>query len=257
MALGVKYFHVDETDSTNLEVVRQVSALGMEEREGYGCFVVSAEFQTAGRGQRGNRWESERGSNLLFSVLLYPEGVVAGRQFVLSQAMSVAVCRALNGLLGGFGIKWPNDIYYGDSKVCGTVIETTWRGDRVDRCIMGVGINANQEEFRGDAPNPVSLCRILGHPVDCRILLRRVVGLFLDMLPLMHTDGADGIAALYRDMLIRKDGLYRYRDAGGEFEARMVGVEPDGRLVLCDTGGRVRRYMFKEVKHLFGTVECE
>ncbi len=257
MAFSVKYFNVDETDSTNLEVARRVSALRAEERESYDCFVASADFQTAGRGQRGNCWESERGSNLLFSLMVYPKGIAASRQFVLSQAMSVAVCRALNGLDGGFGIKWPNDIYYGEGKVCGTVIETTWHGGCVERCILGVGINVNQSDFSSDAPNPLSLCRILGHEVDRSQLLSCVVEGFMNTLHMVYEGVGDSVASLYRDMMIRKDGLHRYRDAEGEFAARMVCVEPDGHLVLSDSEGRLRRYMFKEVRHLFGTLERE
>jgi BirA family transcriptional regulator, biotin operon repressor / biotin---[acetyl-CoA-carboxylase] ligase len=257
MAHSVKYFLVPETDSTNLEVARRVAALPEAERAGCDCFVASADFQTAGRGQRGNRWVAERGSNLLFSVLLYPEGVTAARQFVLSQAMSVAVCRAFCSLGSGFGVKWPNDIYYGDRKLCGTIIETTLRGGNVDRCILGVGINVNQETFGDEAPNPTSLRLVLGHEVDRTALLHSVVDGFLDTLRLVADGGADQVAAAYRSMLIRQEGAHSYRDAEGDFEASLLDVEPDGHLVLRDTQGRVRRYMFKEVRHLFGTLERE
>lgn len=256
MAYNVKYFRVEETDSTNLEVLRRFSALDEEERQRYECFVASADFQTAGRGQRGSRWESERGKNLVFSLLLHPKGVGAARQFCLSQAMSVAVCCALNRYRNGFVVKWPNDIYYGERKISGTIIETTLRGGLVDRCVLGVGINVNQRKFCGDAPNPVSLCKITRSDVEPEELLHDVTGSFCKMLHLIYNKQEDEVAARYLDMLIWKEGMHRYRDSQEEFLAQLEGIEPNGRLVLRDENGAERRYMFKEVKHVFDSIEC-
>lgn len=256
MSDNIKYFHLGQTDSTNLEVVRQVSALTDTERLQHDCYVARADYQSAGRGQRGNSWESESGKNLLFSVMIHPRGVVVSEQFRLSQAMSIAICRTLNSISDSFKIKWPNDIYCGEQKVSGTVIETTLRGQLVERCILGVGVNVNQTTFRSDAPNPVSLCQLLGREFDCDAILREIMGRFSQIVRSVYIGRGDEVGREFVDMLIWRDGLHHYRDAQGDFFARLVGVEADGHLVVEDSHGVERRYMFKEVKHIFSTVEC-
>ena len=133
--------------------------------------TVTARFQTSGKGQRGNSWESEAGQNLLFSTVLYPRFVEARRQFVLSQIVSLAVKEELDTYTEGISIKWPNDIYWHEKKICGMLIENVLEGNRIGRCIPGIGINLNQTIFRSPAPNPVSLKQITGRDYDAPTVL--------------------------------------------------------------------------------------
>ena len=256
MIENIKYFECISTDSTNLEVVRRFDEMTDADRARYGLFVASADFQSAGRGQRGNSWESAEGSNLLFSILFFPQSVSVTHQFRLSQAMALAVCNSLNKLKDGFKIKWPNDIYYGEKKISGTIIETTWRGSMVDRCILGVGINVNQQSFKSGAPNPISLFNIVGKETDRRQLLGTIVADFCRELQALCQGGEAELARRYNEKLIWKYGVHRYRDCEGEFYARFADVEPDGHLVLVDENENLRSYMFKEVKHIFNDMEC-
>ena len=256
MIEDIKYFECISTDSTNLEVVRQFDKMTDADRTSYGFFVASADFQSAGRGQRGNSWESAPGDNLLFSILFFSHSVSVTHQFRLSQAMAVAICNSLNQIKNGFKIKWPNDIYYKERKISGTIIETTWRGSMVDRCILGVGINVNQQSFKSGAPNPVSLWQITGKETDRGELLHAVVAGFDHELQALYQDGEAELARRYNEKLVWKDGVHQYRDIDGEFCARFVDVEPDGHLVLLDENENCRRYMFKEVKHIFNNMEC-
>ena len=148
--------------------------------------AVVAEYQTAGRGCGSNTWESERGKNLTFSVLLHPTEIPADCQFRISEAVSVAICETLERCfrplspadsspnLGEqeISIKWPNDIYVGDRKICGILIENQLRGRLISDSIVGIGLNVNQMEFRSDAPNPVSLAQLTGHEEDREALLQ-------------------------------------------------------------------------------------
>lgn len=255
--MKIEYFHVSETDSTFLEIARVEDCLRQKGAVLPDYIVVDADFQTAGRGQKGNSWESERGRNLMFSIAFRPVGVEVTRQFRLSQAMALAVCETLNNIMEGFRIKWPNDVYYGEQKVCGMLFETTWRGREVDHCVVGVGVNVNQAEFRSDAPNPVSLLTLTGKTYDCNKLLIDIIKRFADALQTLYTGGDEQIAMRYQELMIWRDGLHTYRDGNGQFLACMEGVEADGHLRLRDAGGALRRYMFKEVKHIFNTLECE
>lgn len=252
MEQNISIFHVAETDSTNLEVVRKAPNADASK-----MYVAWADYQQAGRGQKGTSWESERGKNLLFSVMLWPKGIEAKWQFGLSQAMSLAVCHALQQFAPDFKIKWPNDIYYKEKKVSGTIIETTLRGQMVGRCILGVGINVNQEQFLSKAPNPMSLCRILGHEVDVKSVLDDVLERFAENCHAIEEGNLSNISQQYKNLLMWKDGMHLYRDEKGEFSAQLIDIEPNGELVLKDAEGQERRYMFKQVRHIFKTLECE
>ena len=202
--------------------------------------VVWADFQTAGRGQGSNRWESERGKNLLFSMLLHPYGVRAHRQFRISMAISLAICKALGQHIGHLSIKWPNDIYWRDGKIGGILIENTLQGNSVKDCIIGIGLNVNQRVFRGDAPNPVSLWQISEQETDCEQLLHDILEAFQDYLGKYNKDE-------YLSMLYRRKGFHPYSDKDGPFMAELVDVEDSGHLLLRDDDGKERRYAFKEV----------
>ena len=150
--MDVKRIHRIEVSSTNT-YLKELLTAGVELPE---LTLVDADFQTGGRGQQQNVWESEADKNLLFSLLCHPTFLPATNQFVLSQAIAVAVQRTLSEYTDGITIKWPNDIYWNDRKICGTLIECNLMGSTIKDCIIGTGINVNQTEFRSDAPNPVS-----------------------------------------------------------------------------------------------------
>ena len=125
--------------------------------------VLVADYQTAGRGQGTNSWESERGQNLTCSLGFSPDGVKASRQYILSMAIAVALTETLAGLPHPVSIKWPNDIYVGDKKICGILIENMLKGEHIRHCIIGIGLNINQKRFVSDAPNPTSMALESGH----------------------------------------------------------------------------------------------
>ena len=232
--------HIDETGSTN----RWLREHADTERDQ----LLWTDYQTAGRGCGSNTWESERGKNLLFSLLIHPQGLKANAQFSISMAISVAIVKALSSLLSSsssllsssssFTIKWPNDIYWRDRKLCGILIENRLSGGFVRDSIIGVGLNVNQMQFLSDAPNPVSLRQITGREYDREALLHNVAERFT----------LDVDAEEYRSLLYRRHGFHDYRDVDGDFEAELVTVEDDGHLLLRDRNGRQRRYAFKEVQ---------
>lgn len=224
--------HIKETDSTN----RWLREANLKEQ----MTCVCADFQTAGRGCGTNKWESERGKNLTFSMLIHPKGIPATQQFDISIAISLAICEALDRYIGDLSIKWPNDIYWRNGKIAGILIEHTLQGSVIKKSIIGVGLNVNQRVFHSDAPNPVSLWQICKHETDCKQLLYDILHAFEKYL------GKDN-REQYLGMLYRRHGFYPYCDQDGAFMAEFVTVESDGHLLLCDDEGRERRYAFKEV----------
>ena len=242
---------LEQTDSTS----RYLTLLCEEQHDQLASFTtVRAEFQSAGKGQRGNSWESEAGKNLTFSFVLYPEMLLAKRQFFISQVVSLGIVQALKSYQAeGFSIKWPNDIYYHDKKICGILIEVYLQGVNLGRCVCGIGININQDYFVSDAPNPISMRQIVGREVDREELLQQVMS---EVRKLYHQflGGGNQMATelndLYFQHLYRKEGYYRYKDAQGEFMAKLVKVEQDGRLFLEDKEKLLRGYLFKEVQYI-------
>ena len=223
--------HIDETDSTN----RWLREQGGEEN-----VVVWADYQTAGRGCGTNHWESERGKNLTFSMLLHPHDVPAQKQFRISRAISLALCKALGQHIGDLSIKWPNDIYWRDGKIGGILIEVTLQGNKVKDCIIGIGLNINQRVFRSDAPNPVSMWQICEQETDCEQLFQEILQAFQEYMGKSNKDE-------YQSMLYRRKGFHPYADKDGAFMAEIIDVEDDGHLLLRDDNGQLRRYAFKEV----------
>lgn len=209
--------------------------------------VVVAEKQTSGRGQVGNSWESEAGKNLTFSVVLYPDCLPANHQFLISQIVALSVKETLDVYTPDIRVKWPNDIYWREKKICGILIENDLAGNYMYCSIIGIGINLNQQVFRSEAPNPVSLSQITGRTYD----KEQVLGAFLDRfygyyLLLLQEKYAE-VRARYRRALYRGEGYFPYADAKGAFEACIGDIEPTGHLVLVLPGGSRRRYAFKEV----------
>lgn len=248
-----KIIHIDETDSTNRWLRERANSQQLnansqrlrvgEQSSGMTPIAVWADFQTAGKGQGSNTWESERGKNLLFSILFHPNCVPANRQFSISMAISMAVINALSQQIGNLSVKWPNDIYWQNAKIGGILIENRLQGQMIKDSIIGVGINVNQREFHSDAPNPVSLWQIHGHETDREQLLHDILDRFSRY---MERDVRDD----YMRMLYRRKGLHPYSDANGTFMAEFVDVEEDGHLLLRDDNGRDRRYAFKEVQFI-------
>lgn len=238
--------HVEEVDSTN-NYVRSM-ADSFPEKE---FVVVTADFQTSGRGQRGNSWESEKKKNLLFSIVCHPTFLEANRQFILSQVISLSIKEELEHHVKKISIKWPNDIYWREKKIGGILIENDLEGKHIASSIIGVGINLNQLEFASDAPNPVSLLQATGQSKDADTILRKILGRFECYYRKLEEGQAHLIAELYRKSLLRKRGYYMFRDKDGLFGARIHHIEPDGHIVLLDTEKNLRRYSFKEVHYIF------
>lgn len=229
--------HIDEVDSTN-RWLRENHKLA---DNGPTRIAVVAEYQTAGRGCGTNRWESERGQNLLFSLLLHPEQIPASKQFHISMAVSLSIIEALGQYVGNLSIKWPNDIYWRNGKIGGILIENTLKGDFIKACIIGIGLNVNQRQFHSNAPNPVSIWQICERETNRKQLLQ-------DILKCLDHYLYHDIKSQYCSLLYRRQGFHPFVDKSGVFMAEISDVEEDGHLVLCDDNGHERRYAFKEVQ---------
>lgn len=240
----MKRIALDIINSTN-EYAKSLAANESKE-----LTLVTAEFQEAGRGAGTNKWESERGKNLLFSIIAYPQQLLANQTFTLSEVTSLAICDALNNYTKGFQIKWPNDIYFGDKKAVGMLIENDIRGKFVRRSIIGVGVNINQTIFHSDAPNPISLAQVLGREEERDQVLDKITQRFTHYYNMVEELQFSALHSRYLQHLYRWRELHAYADDKGSFLARIIDVEPTGHLLLECENKEQRRYAFKEVNFI-------
>ncbi|MFZ4455195.1 MAG: biotin--[acetyl-CoA-carboxylase] ligase [Bacteroidales bacterium] len=238
----MKIIEIEELASTNKYLQELIN--GGEDCEGV---CVRTQFQTDGRGQIGNGWESEKGKNLTFSFVLHPEFLHPVDQYVLSQTVSVAIKHVLDDYANEITIKWPNDIYWRDKKIAGILIENSLSGVQIDYSVIGVGLNVNQETFVSNAPNPISLKTVAFKPVDIELLFSELLSSVLKYYIILSQRGATKIRAEYMKSLYRREGFHPYSDLEGRFNARIVEVSNDGCLHLLTDDGEARAYYFKEV----------
>lgn len=258
---------LESIDSTNDEARRRLPELD-------NLSVLSARQQTAGRGQRGNTWTSEPGDNLTFSIVLkYGSGALTQIRAVDQSAISEITALSVVDLLSSHGIgskiKWPNDIYAGDRKICGILIEHSVRDACLSSSIIGVGLNVNQKEFNPALPNPTSmLLSSSSHPEysSCHpersegpIPLHPLLEEFMDIFKgycsryLNITGGLSRLRKLYLSQMWRKDVPARYIDCsdGREFEGIIRGLSEIGHLLVEDTEkGELKEFAFKEIGYI-------
>lgn len=233
-------YHFDKLASTNDEAVKPSYAEGD---------IVWADVQSAGRGQRGHKWESREGENITFSAIFEPTFLPATKQFLLSEVVALAVVDALRYYGIGARIKWTNDIYVGDRKLAGILIEHKLSGINISRTIAGIGLNVNQLEFSADLPNPVSMRQITRLELDCREVLERVAEKLMERYEMLRRGEEQQLQADYHELLYRRDALHWYFLPDGKaFRGTIRGVEPSGALIVENEKGEQRSYLFKEIE---------
>ena len=254
--------YISQTNSTN-------TLLRDEFRDAPHLFTIRTDYQTSGRGQAGNGWESKRGQNLLFSTLLRPQRMEATLQFELSMAVSLALYRTIKGKMSTVNcplstIKWPNDLYFGDRKLAGILIENVLQGPYIERSIVGIGLNVNQTVFHA-APNPVSMRLLTGKEYD----LDELLNTFLAQLQSALTESSEFLRQAYLSVLYRREGFFPYQErevsvlptnniSAAEakkenrpvFWAEIAGVSDVGELILRRQDGSEKPYHYKQIRYV-------
>ena len=249
----------DTLDSTNDEARRHILHLD-------NLSVISARRQTAGRGQRGSTWSAEAGLNLTFSIVCRYCGslseeygslppVMADDQFAISALTALSVVSLLKSHGITAKVKWPNDIYVGNMKICGILIENSLIGASLSHSIIGIGLNVNQTVFDPSLPNPTSMAACNGREIKPATLLEE----FMDIFSKSCTDylsTADGLPRLrteYLERLWRMEETASYVEtaSGREFSGRIKGLSEIGHIIIEDTEkGELKEFAFKEIGYI-------
>ena len=233
-----------EIDSTNAEMNRLLQTESLAEGT-----IIRTDYQFAGKGHAGNSWQSERGQNLLFSMLLKPDFLAPGEAFQLSRIASLALFDIIDNQCGGVRIKWPNDMVVRDHKKAGILIENSMVGHTICQSILGIGINANQTVFDPSIPDPTSLKAEKGCHIDIMDLLAAFQRSLEKWYRLLISGRMDTIQGSYRQKLYQLGIQAYYRSAAGDFRATIRDVRPSGELVLESEEGDILTFGFKEVEY--------
>lgn len=253
--------YVARTNSTNTLLKELLAKSEWPEGEEF----LYAGYQTAGRGQTGNGWESEEGKNLLCSILVERQKTATIKEespFYLNVTVSVAVHRLLSQELMAksqqLTVKWPNDLYWQDKKMAGILIENAIIGNEVKYSIAGIGLNINQTEWKSDAPNPVSLKQITGKEYNIDEWMETLAHAIREVL----SEPEEEVWTYYKAHLYRKDGFWSFverevsiapttnaqANADSQFMARIADILPTGEMVLENREGIRKKYHFKEIR---------
>jgi BirA family biotin operon repressor/biotin-[acetyl-CoA-carboxylase] ligase len=212
--------------------------------------VIMAESQTAGRGQQQNRWHSQAGKNLTFSLLLNPVFLPVSQQFDLTRAVSLGIIDALEPILGSqLKIKWPNDIYYDDKKLGGILIENLLQGNQIKNSVIGIGLNINQESFPLDVANAVSLKQILHKDYELKSLLSEICKNIEAACLNIKAGRFEFVRKAYMERLYRLNEDTMFRANGLAFKGRIKGVRETGLLVVSNGPDEID-YNLKEIEFL-------
>jgi BirA family transcriptional regulator, biotin operon repressor / biotin---[acetyl-CoA-carboxylase] ligase len=238
--MGKKIISLPACESTNTVLAALAETDRLEEGS-----VVITENQTHGRGQAGNRWLAEPGTNLTFSVLLKPEFLEPSHQFYLNMAVGLAVTDAIQAVSGLIAmVKWPNDVLIEDKKVCGILIENQIHGQKLSQTIVGIGLNVNQKNF--EWPQASSLSLSVGRYFNRAEVLEKLLEKLDSRYLALKAGDWPSLSRNYHERLYRRRAEHEFESGGEIFSGSIEGVDEVGRLrIKTNRGWRV--FNFKEV----------
>ncbi|MBT3207471.1 MAG: biotin--[acetyl-CoA-carboxylase] ligase [Bacteroidetes bacterium] len=212
-------------------------------------FVIVSNYQTAGRGQGRNHWESENGKNIIFSLLVFPDFLKAENQFYLLKAVSLGLVDYLSKIVKNIKIKWTNDIYVEDKKIAGILIENSIQTDYLSHSIIGVGLNLNQHKFHSNAPNPTSLNILTDKEFDINIEIEKLLESLSYRYFQLKCKEFSKLDDDYFKYLYLKNQVRKYKSDSGIIEAKIVRVNKLGQLLLQNNDG-ISEFNYGEIEFL-------
>jgi len=252
LAYFVKYMHVNfnilkfEILSSSNDKAKEL----LKKIELKDFTVIITNEQTKGRGQRENSWHSNTGKNLTFSIITKPSFLKITNQFYLSKIVSLGILDYLNSKKDNFKVKWPNDIYYNNKKICGILIENSISGSVINNSIIGIGLNINQHVFPDYLPNAISLSNIKNKEYDLEIELDTLLNYIYKKYQLLKKIHFTEIDTLYHKYLYKINKVTNFKDKNGLFKGKIIGTMPEGKLIIKTSQIEIRTYNFKEVEFI-------
>ena len=207
--------------------------------------IVITDYQTRGKGQGGNTWESNNGENLTLSLILDTSFLNLHDQFYLN----MMVCLSLSDLIREYvkidvSIKWPNDIYFQNSKICGILIQNILKGSSLEYSIIGMGINVNQQKF--NYQSAISLNTITGRWYNLESVLQRLIEI-LDSYWIQLKEGHfERLRSIYIKQLMWLNEEHTFQGPH-LFNGKIIDIDKTGRLIV-ESENTLHTYNYKEIK---------
>ena len=244
--IGQNRIILDRVDSTNDYLKAELSK-SKPFPEGT---VIMAVEQYAGRGQVGTQWQSQRGKNLTVSILLHPNFLQPSEQFAINISICLGIREALSAILSeNVLIKWPNDIYVGDKKIGGILIENILQGNLWKYAIIGIGLNVNQSNFPIEAKNATSLFKLLHETYSIEKLLTEICNCIEYHYDQLKLGNRAHQKKLYLEYLFGINEKRSFKIDGILVEGKIIDVDESGNLAV-DFDGHIATFGFKEIEYL-------
>jgi len=239
--VGRNRINLSETESTNNYALHNTHL-----PEGT---LISADFQSAGKGQRNKSWQSEHGKNLLFSVLFKPTFLHPSKLFSLNKAVALALCTALADYTTILvpAIKWPNDIYVADRKLAGILTESQVNASQIVSYVAGIGLNINQTIFEGLFPEPISLKLIHNQDISLELVLSSICKQMEIKYLMLQRGEFEQIDYQFNQMLWKRGETIRFLYLQKECEGRLIETDRIGRLVM-ETAEGIQYYQTGDIR---------
>ena len=228
-------------DSTNIYTTKLMSHTDISE-----WTVIRADLQTAGKGQRGKKWESEKGKNLLCTIIVKPKKLRIERQFLISMATSLAIVDLLSFYGVDSQIKWPNDVLVRGKKICGLLIENHWSRGNIENSLLGIGLNINQLEFGEFSRPATSLISELGVESNIDSVLNKLNSIINERMQDIYSDEIE-ITREYSEKLFGVNQLVTFEQNEAIIEGRILGVDGNGAIKIETESGQ-KSYVNGQIK---------
>jgi len=243
--MDIKIFHYEEINSTNLQASALLSSFKIREP-----FVVSAAYQTSGKGQGSHAWISEAGQNALASFVFFPPQLKLEDNFYLSMLASLAVQDVLLSGNKGIQIKWPNDILADGKKIAGILIENSLLGKYIVHTIIGIGLNVNQTIFPEFDRPATSLRLLTGKEAEPEEIIKQLHVRLFERIRLLKSNSFEALKKEYLTNLYMLNQEAEYMKDNQTFKARIEGIDSFGRLILQMPDGRRKMFDARDVRLL-------
>jgi BirA family biotin operon repressor/biotin-[acetyl-CoA-carboxylase] ligase len=244
--MNFEIIHLTTVDSTNKYAQEFVATSPIKNG-----LVIWADEQTAGKGYGENRWESEKGKNLTFTLVIQPVYIAPSAQFLITKIVSLALLAVIERITNrnDIRIKWPNDLYIRNKKLAGILIQSTIKGENIDFSMIGIGLNVNQKNFSSILPNPVSLIQITRQPLDREKLLNELLDSFRnEYLNSGSPHFQETIASRYMEKMYLFNEWAKFKAKDQLFKGKITAIGPFGHLIITLENGEEKQFGFKEVE---------
>jgi BirA family biotin operon repressor/biotin-[acetyl-CoA-carboxylase] ligase len=237
--------YFDEIDSTNVYAIDLLSKTNPPHG-----FCIFTDFQTAGKGQIGRSWHSLKGKNILASWILHFNDFLIEDQFLLSMAISLSISDVLRKFHLPAIVKWPNDIFIGNEKIAGILIQNMIRGNLIKSSVVGCGLNVNQLEFPAGIGNPTSLAILTGQKWNRKELLGECTQSILDRTHNLAKSSWQVLKTEYLQRMFLFGEWHDFTlDDGTILHAKIIDVSDSGQLIVLDKTGRKLSFGIKQIAY--------